>query len=130
MYPRRQGYALDDGIRVGDLATVRDDVLLGVVDDRVWGVLVLEVNDGRLRKHAGDDGESGSEKTEGAHGVLCWMVDSSGRCCRCRGDETGRCYRKRDVTAIVVSMGIIGMLRSTGTRGLDLIYVLASNRRG
>lgn len=62
---------LDDGVDVRDLATSLDDVVLGLVDDRVGGVLVLEPDDGRLglvnTEHAGDNGEGGNDESERAH---------------------------------------------------------------
>lgn len=61
----------NDGVDVGDLATGLDDVVLGLVDDRVGGVLVLEPDDGRLglvnTEDTGDHGEGGNDESEGAH---------------------------------------------------------------
>ena len=60
---------------MGDLSTRLDDSLLGLVHNRVGSVFIVEPDDCRLLlingKRTGNDGESGSEDSEGLHiGVI------------------------------------------------------------
>lgn len=52
---------------MGDLSALRDDVVLRFLDNRVGGVLVLKIDNGRLGQNARDDGESGNKESERAH---------------------------------------------------------------